>query len=139
MDAVILGLNVRTWAADGRAEAASARHRRRGCVLRLAEGYMAFVRANHRLWSILVEHRPGEERAFRTGTATPSPPRSRWSTRRPLFPDAGDRRRSVAVLWATLHGIASLSLGGKLGVVTPEDAPTLARLAVARYLAGRGA
>ncbi|MCP4380183.1 MAG: hypothetical protein GY798_01950, partial [Hyphomicrobiales bacterium] len=35
-----------------------------------------------------------------------------------------------------LSGIASLSLSGKLGVVTAEEAPHLARLLVGRYLAG---
>ena len=143
MDAVILRLNVRTL---GRLTVTLKRRLRPGiagedAVLALAEGYMAFVGANHRLWSILVEHRPGEESAFpdwyRDALAAPIAVVD--AALAPLFPDAGDRRRSVAVLWATLHGIASLSLGGKLGVVTPEDAPTLARLAVARYLAGRGA
>jgi hypothetical protein len=55
----------------------------------------------------------------------------------PFFPDADDRRRSTAVLWAALHGIASLAHSGKLGVVTGDDALPLARLMVRRYMAGR--
>ena len=143
MDAVILRLNARTLARL----TASLRRRLRAvpdgeaAAMALADGYMAFVRAHHRLWSILVEHRLGEGRTLPDWyrEALQAPLDLVGEALAPLFPDADDRRRSVAVLWAALHGIGSLSLGGKLGIVTPEDAPTLARLLVARYLAGREA
>ena len=107
-------------------------------ALAIADGYMAFVRQNHRLWSILVDYArrdPGPLPEW-YDAALARPLSLVKDALAPLFPDAEDRRRSVAALWAALHGIAALALSGKLGMVTPDDAPTLARLVVERYIAG---
>ncbi len=140
MDEVILRLNARTLERLRRALQRRIRPTEtpEEAALAIADGYMAFVRQNHRLWSILVDY-------TRRDTA-PLPDWYQAALSRPLslvkealaplFPDPEDRRRSVAVLWAALHGIAALSLSGKLGMVTPDDAPELARLLVRRYLAG---
>ena len=143
MDEILLQLNARTLARL----AAALRQRLRGvadgeaAAIAVADGYMAFVRAHHQLWSILVEHKLGEGKAFPDWyrAALAQPLELVDEVLAPVFPDADDRRRSVAALWAALHGIASLSLTGKLGVVAPDDAPTLARLVVRRYIAGRAA
>lgn len=140
MDQVILRLNARTLARLHR----SLRRRLRDgqlpedAALAIADGYMAFVGQNHRLWSILTEYTlkgdaplPDWYRA-----ALSRPLALVEEALAPLFADPSDRRRSVAALWASLHGIAALSLSGKLGLVTADDAPDLARLLVRRYLAG---
>ncbi|WP_421725837.1 TetR/AcrR family transcriptional regulator [Bauldia sp.] len=110
-------------------------------ALALADGYVAFVRRNPRLWSILVEYirrQPGPLPDWYR-TALSRPLGLVEEVLAPLFPDPDDRNRSVATLWAALNGIASLAVSGKLGVVTAEEAPDLARLLVRRYLAGRKA
>jgi AcrR family transcriptional regulator len=143
MDEVILRLNARTLS---RLDRALARRIRPGgppeeVALAIADGYMAFVHRNHRLWSILVDYSrrdPGPVPDWYQA-ALSRPLDLVEAALTPLFADADDCRRSVAALWAALHGIASLSLSGKLGIVTPEDAPGLARLIVRRYLAGAAA
>lgn len=106
----------------------------------IVEGYVAFVRRHPGLWSVIVDYVRRDK--------GPLPDWYRGALSRPLelvdevlapfFPDADDRRRSTAVLWASLHGIVSLTLSGKLGVITSDEALPLARLVVRRYLAGRG-
>jgi AcrR family transcriptional regulator len=105
----------------------------------IVEGYVAFVRRHPGLWSVIVDY-------VRRGKG-PFPDWYREALAKPLelvdevlapfFPDADDRRRSTAVLWAALHGIVSLTRSGKLGVVSDGEALPLARLVVRRYLAGR--
>ena len=143
INAVILRLNARTL---DRLHRSLKRRLKEGpssekAVMAVVEGYMAFVRAHHRLWSILTEYDFGERRPFPD-----------WyeaalgrifdlvdAVLAPFIADPADRRRSVAVLWGALHGIASLSLSGRLGLVTEDDALPLARLVVRRYLAGLAA
>ena len=43
--------------------------------------------------------------------------------------------QAVAALWASLHGLASLSTSGKLGALTDAAPADLARLLVSRFLA----
>ena len=140
MDQVILRLNARTLDRLHR----SLRRRTRpemapgDAALAIADGYMAFVRQNHRLWSILVDYArrdPGPLPDW-YDAALARPLAFVGETLAPLFAGVEDARRSVAALWAGLHGIAALALSGKLGLVTPDDAPTLARLLVSRFLAG---
>ena len=143
MDQVILRLNADTLERLHR----SLRRRIRPemdpgeAALAIADGYMAFVRQNHRLWSILVDYvrRDSGPLPDWYEAALARPLALVGETLAPLFADEEDARRSVAALWAGLHGIAALALSGKLGMVTPEDAPTLARLLVRRYLAGAAA
>jgi hypothetical protein len=67
----------------------------------------------------------------------PSPPvRSRIDhLLAPLVPDEAERRRSVATLWAALHGLASLASSRKLAVVN-DDPREMGRLLVRRFLGG---
>lgn len=142
MDQVILHLNARTL---NRLHRGLKRRIRPGqsandSALALVDGYMAFVGKNHRLWSILVDYSRSDDDPLPDWyrEALSKPLALVEQVLDPLFADPEDRSRSVAVLWASLNGIASLSLSGKLGVVTAEEAPDLARLLVSRYLAGRG-
>ena len=140
MDAVILRLNARTLARLYRAlrRRVAAGGSPENGALAVADGYMAFVGRNHRLWSILLDYTlrdPGPLPDWYT-EALSRPLALVGDVLAPFFADPNDCRRSVAALWAALHGIASLSLSGKLGMVTAEEAPGLARLIVRRYLAG---
>jgi len=141
IDTVILRLNARTLDRITRAlgERLKPNLGSEDTVYALAEGYMDFVAANHRLWSILVDYAPRREKPFPDWyqAAFARPLGLVGEALAPLFPDPADRRRSVAVLWASLHGIASLSFSGKLRVISDDAAPTLARLLVSRFLAGR--
>ena len=142
MDEIVLRLNARTldllcWSLRRRLAGALAPE---SAVDAVVEGYIAFVRRHPGLWSVILDY-------VRRGKG-PAPDWYQAALSRPLelvdevlppfFPDPDDRRRSTAVLWAALHGIASLTLSGKLGVVTGDDALPLGRLVVTRYLAGRG-
>lgn len=142
MDAVILRLNARTLDRLRRSLQRRIRPARtpEDTALAIADGYMAFVRQNHRLWSILVDYIRRDQGALPDWyeAALSRPLALVEEALAPLFPDPEDRRRSVAALWASLHGIAALSLSGKLGMVTADDAPDLARMLVSRYVAGGG-
>jgi len=140
MDEVILRLNARTLARLHRAlrRRLAVRGSPEDAALAIADGYMAFVGRNHRLWSILVDYTrrdPGPLPDW-YAEALSRPLALVGDVLAPFFADPEDCRRSVAALWAALHGIASLSPSGKLGMVTAEEAPGLARLIVRRYLAG---
>jgi Lon protease-like protein len=55
---------------------------------------------------------------------------------KPLIADEAERRRSVATLWASLHGLASLATSGKLAIVDAEDPHAMAELLIRRFLEG---
>jgi len=141
MDSIVLKLNARTLdrmtrslrrRLDGTADAAAA-------VDALVEGYIGFVRRHAGLWSAIVDHVRRDKGPLPAWyeAALARPLALVDVALAPLIADAEDRRRSTAVLWASLHGIAGLAQSGKLGVVTGDDALPLARLLVRRYLAGR--
>jgi hypothetical protein len=54
----------------------------------------------------------------------------------PLIPNPHRQRRAAHVLWASLHGIVSLAVSGKLAVVAEENPDALAQDLVDTYLAG---
>ena len=141
LDAVLLQVNARTF---GRLRAAlaaaldptaSARTNAAGPG---ASAYLAFVAADPAVWSLVSEYAPLR------GAAVPD-----WywealsgatglvdATLAPLLPDAAaERAQAVAALWASLHGLASLSTSGKLGALTDAAPADLARLLVSRFLA----
>jgi AcrR family transcriptional regulator len=106
----------------------------------LAEAYLSFTLANRRLWGMLFEH------ALPKGVATPD-----WYAERlgrllgvleralePFFrPEhATDRIRAARVLWASVHGIVSLSVADKLTNVTTDTAAALIDDLVTTYVAG---
>lgn len=108
-------------------------------LTRLLHRYLAFIGERANLWTLLFEHSiPGGQ--------VPT-----WYLRKvekvlgilenavsPAFPagDADGPRRSARVLWASLHGIWSLSSSGKLDVLTSDTATDLAENLIATYVAG---
>jgi len=140
LDHVILKVNERTLERlrAHLARLVSPRRRPLANALAVADGYMDFVMREPRLWGMVFEH------SMPHGAAPPD-----WymaslarttglvdQVLRPLIPDATERHRSVAALWAALQGIASLAVTGKLAVVNKDDPRDLARLLVSRYLGG---
>lgn len=138
LDAVVMRVNARTLErlhAALRAALDPAAAPREN-ALAVADGYLAFVAADPQVWSLVSEHAPAP------GSAFPD-----WYARAlaqatdlvdgvllPLLPDPDERRQAVAALWASLHGLASLSTSNKLAVLTPEPPRDLARLLVGRFL-----
>jgi AcrR family transcriptional regulator len=145
LDAIVLHLNARTLGrlaahlsgligtqpqTDRTAAAAD--------ILALAAGYLDFVMADPRLWSLLFEHSMPELTAYpawyqdaltrATGLV--------GAALAPLVPDEDERQACVAALWAALQGLAFLATSGKLAVVTAEPPHRLARLLVASFLDG---
>lgn len=109
---------------------------------RLVASYLAFTEANPKLWNLLFEHHLPDQ--------LETPP---WYCEKierlmsemravlaPIVSAAGGDdtalSRATTVLWASVHGIASLSTTGKLNNVTRASAPELASDLVTRYLAG---
>ena len=116
MDEILLRLNVRTldllcWTLRRSLPGARTPE---AAVDAIVEGYIGFVRRHPGLWSVIVEY-------VRRGKG-PFPAWYEEALSRPLdlvdevlapfFPDPVDRRRSTAVLWASLHGFVSLTLSG---------------------------
>ncbi|MDH5639628.1 MAG: WHG domain-containing protein [Nitrospinota bacterium] len=106
-------------------------------VQELADRYIIFSRDNFNLWSMLFEHRM--ER-----------PLPDWF-RQKIAQNFGHVEKAMApliasgpavsadhakVLWASLHGICSLSITGKLDTVGAQSASTLAVEMINNYMAG---
>lgn len=108
-------------------------------ILGFAQTYVAFSRRNFHQWSMLVDHKLPE------GETVPD-----WFQKKVdnLFTlvsqvvspvvDADQEKadRAARVLWASLHGVCSLSVSGKLDVVKSEAAEILADSLVRNYLKG---
>lgn len=106
----------------------------------LARSYLQFTHARPRLWNILFEH------YMPPGARVPD-----WYQERleslmgcietalaPHFApdDTVARKRAARVLWASVHGITSLSTANKLSSVTSEAADQLVDDLVGTYLLG---
>jgi len=106
---------------------------------RLTDAYFDFVEAVPRLWAMIFEHRLPEQAAL--------PP---WYHQRldsvielvaaALAPamttlPTEERRRAVIAMWAALHGIATLAVSRKLGLVADLSARELGYFVVSRILA----
>ena len=107
---------------------------------RLLGAYLAYLDAHPSLWNLLFEHTRPE------GQVLP-----KWYVDKvanilelleqalsPHFPEdrANEKRHAARVLWASLHGICSLSQAGKLEVVTTQTPREMARLLVGIFLTG---
>lgn len=109
-------------------------------VGQLAEGYLAFATENPKLWNLLFEHH--------MPVAQPVPDWYQQKLEAPIarIEDAlrplenslaeDELRRAARVLWAGVHGIASLAAADKLANISADDAPALMRDLVRTYLAG---
>lgn len=138
LDQVLLRVNARTFSRlhNALVAAISPDASPRENALNVAQAYLAFVAEAPLLWSLVPEH------ALPAGAVFPEWYEAALSRTTglvdavlaPLLPDAAERGRAVAVLWASLHGLASLSTSGKLAVLTAETPGALARMLVGRFL-----
>jgi AcrR family transcriptional regulator len=105
-------------------------------VVAVADAYVDFVGDNPRRWSMLIEHSlasdkvlPGWYRETLDQTVATVD-----ELLGPMIPNRGERRRAVAVLWATLEGVASLTASGKLSIVNDEGPHVIVRFLISRFL-----
>ena len=138
LDQVVLRVNARTL---GRLHAALSAaidpaNAPRDNALALAEAYLVFVDADPRVWSLLFEHIAAPDVPFPDwyAQALAQPVGLVDTVLAPLIEDPAERRSAVAILWAGLHGLASLSTSNKLRVLVPDSPHALARMLVGRYL-----
>ena len=105
-------------------------------ALAVADAYLDFVMRQPRLWGLILEHVLPNEREFPAWyqQALNETTCLVDGVLEPLIPDEDERRRSVATLWASLHGLASLSTSGKLAAVNQDDPHELAQLLIRRFL-----
>lgn len=109
-------------------------------ILALAGAYLEFTHANPNLWNLLFEHQPAK------GKSAPD-----WYIEKtqalmqqieaaisPLMQgrSKADHERSARVLWASVHGISSLSTANRLSNITTDTAQVLVEDLVAGYLDG---
>jgi AcrR family transcriptional regulator len=105
-------------------------------VAAVAEAYIDFVGTNPRRWSMLIEHSLASDKALpgwyqETLDQTVA---TVDELLQPMIPDRRERRRVVAVLWATLEGVASLTASSKLSIVNDDGPHVLVRLLIARFV-----
>ncbi len=106
----------------------------------IANSYLSFASNNPKLWNLLFEHHIPASRAVPD-----------WykhklealmsrveAALQPIASglDAEELRRSARVLWAGVHGIASLSAADKLSIISADDANVLMSNLVRNYLSG---
>lgn len=109
-------------------------------VNHLLDRYLAFTAARPQLWSLIFDHRLPD------GSELPE-----WyqlkidrvlgqleAALAPLFADGqvAEKKESARIMWASLHGIWSLAITGKLNIVGLEPAGAMARTLIRNYLAG---
>ena len=112
-------------------------------VIALAIAYLEFAQNNSNLWNLLFEHRPTK------GKPTPdwyaekaqSLMKQVESSIAPLMQSESkaERERSARVLWASVHGITSLSTINRLSHITDDTAQVLVENLVSGYLDGLAA
>jgi AcrR family transcriptional regulator len=110
-------------------------------VQKIASRYLRFVADNPKLWNLLLEHNLPASRS------APEWYRQKLealmkTVERALLPLARDGisdedlARSARVLWAGVHGIASLSTANKLSLVASDHAGVMLEDFVRTFLAG---
>lgn len=109
-------------------------------VHKIANCYLAFAARNPKLWNLLFEHHIPATRVV------PDWYRLKLEALMsevenallPLADGLGSEavRRAARVLWAGVHGIASLSAADKLSIIAADDANVLMNDLVRNYLVG---
>lgn len=108
-------------------------------LYRMGEGYIRFSADNFSLWSMLFEYRQPEGGVLPEGymqKITAIFALIEEEVQQAGVHDSVEAARAARILWAGMHGIATLSLGGKLGRVGAESAQTLAQCFLRNFMAG---
>lgn len=107
---------------------------------RLVDDYVLFLEQHPRLWNVLFEHKLPEGQGLPDwyDLKVDKVMRQVEDALAPLFApdDAEGKRHAARVLWASLHGICSLSEAGKLEVVTPRPVREMVTTLVRSFVAG---
>lgn len=141
LDDVVLNVEARVIdRLDARLRQVSTRGTPMQQVQRLATTYLEFTRDNPKLWGLLFEH------TLPARTKVPG-----WYAKRlerllgrleealrPLFPASRPvaAARAARVLWASVHGITSLSVADKLSNITTARAERMLDDLIRTYVAG---
>ena len=105
----------------------------------LGRAYVAFSRDNYHLWSLLVDYK------LQPGSTLPVNVQEKIDDLfllvsgmvAPLVSnDKGKADLAAKVLWASLHGVCSLAMSGKLDTVKAEATDVLVESLVRNYLQG---
>ena len=141
LDDLILHLNARTLEElYDQVSAQSLDAEPEEALAQLIDAYLAFLESHPELWAVLFEYRYSE------GKPLPD-----WYLRKvdrllglieqalaPLFTDqeSDQKRNAACILWASMHGICSLSDSGKLKVLKAQPARAMAQGLIATFIAG---
>lgn len=138
LDDLIVHLNGMTLDALAEALRAAAEAPLEVRALRLVDAYFDFVERWPMLWSLLFEHRLPE------GVDLPDWYRPKLAALialvaealGPLMPGlaAVERQATTVTMWAGLHGISTLAVSSKLGLVADVEPRRLGHLLVSRML-----
>ena len=109
-------------------------------VIGLANAYLEFAQKNSNLWNLLFEHRPTKGKPIPDWYAekAQSLMHKVEAVIAPLMQSRSkaERERSARVLWASVHGITSLSTINRLAHITDDTAQVLVENLVSGYLDG---
>ncbi len=140
LDEIVVAVNARTL--DRLADAVSVEPVNdrpvEEALIALAGRYLDFVRGNRNLWLLIFEGEPDGKAAV----SFPNQPRFEAlfelveDVLKPLFGDAAECARSARVLWAGLHGISMLALGGRIEPLGVNQAEELVETLVNCHIAG---
>ncbi len=139
LDALIVMMNGETLARLAASLGAAAREAADERPRALVDAYFDFVEAEPRLWAVLFEHRLPEGHALpgwyrdalallvESAATALAPAMAGWS--------GAARREAVVAMWAALHGISTLAVSGKLGLIAEQPPRRLGHLIVDRLIA----
>jgi AcrR family transcriptional regulator len=137
IDDVILLVNAQTLRGLQTALQAEIQARRDAManVFAVADAYVDFVLGNARSWSMIIEHSLASDKVLPNWYQDELDKTINLVDRvlKPVVSDKKERRRSVATLWASLQGLASLAASGKLSMVEQDDPHELVRLLISRF------
>ena len=122
-DELILHLNARTLERlDAELRAVPVTGRPEADLAALTTAYVRFIAGNATLWQVLFDHRlaGGEDLPAWYQAQIEQMMALVENALAPLFPMAGNAsgRDAARLFWSAIHGVCSLAIGGKLGIVT---------------------
>ncbi|MEM7121659.1 MAG: TetR/AcrR family transcriptional regulator [Pseudomonadota bacterium] len=106
----------------------------------LLAGYLAFLDGNRNLWGVLFEHRLSGDAALPDWYLQKIDQvlgliETTLARRLPDL-DRDNLKDAARILWASLHGICSLSGSGKLQIVSDQTVHAMAETLMTRFVAG---
>lgn len=109
----------------------------------IARAYLSFGRENAKVWNLIAQHQVAPDTvpawySERVERLVNRIERALASYPSPLRDNAQSLRQSARVVWAGLHGIASLSTAEKLSRIAHAPADELVDDLIETYLAGLG-